>query len=103
MAGWLQSAPRASQAVATLLLVQTDHVHVFCNACSLQQFITLCVNPLDKKKKKEEIKIPVRDVKEKSGDEEKKKEKPKAHAPSHAKIRSIGNFSLMSSYIFPEY
>uniref|UniRef100_A0A8C4IHB2 Serine/threonine-protein phosphatase 1 regulatory subunit 10 n=1 Tax=Dicentrarchus labrax TaxID=13489 RepID=A0A8C4IHB2_DICLA len=47
-------------------------------------------SPADKKKKKEECKVPVRDVKEKSGDEEKKKEKPKAHAPSHAKIRSIG-------------
>lgn len=32
----------------------------------------------------------VRDVKEKLGEEEKKKEKPKAHAPSHTKIRSIG-------------
>uniref|UniRef100_A0A4W6CYP7 Serine/threonine-protein phosphatase 1 regulatory subunit 10 n=1 Tax=Lates calcarifer TaxID=8187 RepID=A0A4W6CYP7_LATCA len=47
-------------------------------------------SPADKKKKKEESKLPVRDVKEKSGDEEKKKEKPKAHAPSHTKIRSIG-------------
>lgn len=35
--------------------------------------------------------MPVRNVKERSGDEEKKKEKPKAHAPSHTKIRSIGN------------
>ena len=34
--------------------------------------------------------MPVPGVKEKSGDEEKKKEKPKAHAPSHTKIRSIG-------------
>uniref|UniRef100_A0A8C2WMU7 Serine/threonine-protein phosphatase 1 regulatory subunit 10 n=1 Tax=Cyclopterus lumpus TaxID=8103 RepID=A0A8C2WMU7_CYCLU len=47
-------------------------------------------SPADKKKKKEEGKVLVRDVKEKSGEEEKKKEKPKAHAPSHAKIRSIG-------------
>ncbi|XP_077937376.1 serine/threonine-protein phosphatase 1 regulatory subunit 10 isoform X2 [Gasterosteus aculeatus] len=47
-------------------------------------------SPADKKKKKVEGKLPVRDVKEKSGEEEKKKEKPKAHAPSHAKIRSIG-------------
>uniref|UniRef100_A0A1A8GP61 Serine/threonine-protein phosphatase 1 regulatory subunit 10 n=1 Tax=Nothobranchius korthausae TaxID=1143690 RepID=A0A1A8GP61_9TELE len=46
-------------------------------------------SPADKKKKGES-KVLVRDVKEKSGDEEKKKEKPKAHAPSHAKIRSIG-------------
>uniref|UniRef100_A0A669CMP8 Serine/threonine-protein phosphatase 1 regulatory subunit 10 n=1 Tax=Oreochromis niloticus TaxID=8128 RepID=A0A669CMP8_ORENI len=44
---------------------------------------------LDKKKKKEETKVPVRDMKEKGGDEE-KKDKPKAHAPSHTKIRSIG-------------
>ncbi|XP_072303421.1 serine/threonine-protein phosphatase 1 regulatory subunit 10 [Eucyclogobius newberryi] len=43
---------------------------------------------VDKKKKKEEPKAPV--VKEKSAEEEKKKEKSKAHAPSHAKIRSIG-------------
>lgn len=34
--------------------------------------------------------MPVRDVKEKSGDEGRKKEKSKAHAPSHTKIRSIG-------------
>ncbi|XP_053189714.1 serine/threonine-protein phosphatase 1 regulatory subunit 10 [Scomber japonicus] len=47
-------------------------------------------SPADKKKKKEESKVPLRDVKEKIGEEEKKKEKPKAHAPSHAKIRSIG-------------
>ncbi|XP_029369637.1 serine/threonine-protein phosphatase 1 regulatory subunit 10 isoform X2 [Echeneis naucrates] len=47
-------------------------------------------SPADKKKKKEESKLPLRDVKEKSGDEEKRKEKPKAHAPSHTKIRSIG-------------
>ncbi|XP_035760092.1 serine/threonine-protein phosphatase 1 regulatory subunit 10-like, partial [Neolamprologus brichardi] len=44
---------------------------------------------IDKKKKKEETKVPVRDMKEKGGEEE-KKDKPKAHAPSHAKIRSIG-------------
>ncbi|KAM8884351.1 serine/threonine-protein phosphatase 1 regulatory subunit 10 [Synchiropus picturatus] len=42
----------------------------------------------DKKKKKDDNKVPLRPVK--SGDEEKKKEKPKAHAPSHTKIRSIG-------------
>lgn len=34
--------------------------------------------------------MPVREVKDKCGDDEKKKEKPKAHAPSHTKIRSIG-------------
>lgn len=44
---------------------------------------------IDKKKKKEETKVPVRDLKEKGVDEE-KKDKPKAHAPSHTKIRSIG-------------
>lgn len=42
-----------------------------------------------KKKKKEETKTPVRESKDKS-EEEKKREKSKAHAPSHAKIRSIG-------------
>lgn len=50
-------------------------------------------SPADKKRKKEEGKVPVRDVKSevaKVAEEEKKKEKPKAHAPSHAKIRSIG-------------
>ncbi|XP_038141827.1 serine/threonine-protein phosphatase 1 regulatory subunit 10 isoform X1 [Cyprinodon tularosa] len=47
-------------------------------------------SPADKKRKKEESKTLVRDVKEKSGDEGRKKEKSKAHAPSHAKIRSIG-------------
>lgn len=45
----------------------------------------------DKKKRKEDSKVPVRNVKERSGEEEKKKEKPKAHAPSHTKFRSIGN------------
>ena len=34
--------------------------------------------------------MPLREVKEKPVEEDKKKEKPKAHAPSHAKIRSIG-------------
>ncbi|KAK7899616.1 hypothetical protein WMY93_020469 [Mugilogobius chulae] len=48
---------------------------------------------VDKKKPKEGPKAPV--VKEKT-DEEKKKEKSKAHAPSHAKIRSIG-FDMDSS------
>lgn len=56
----------------------------------LQHILTRSISPPDKKKKKVEGKLPVRDVKEKSGEEEKKKEKPKAHAPSHAKIRSIG-------------
>lgn len=46
----------------------------------------------EKKNKKEDSKVP--NVKEKNGDEEKKKGKPKAHAPSHAKIRSIGELSL---------
>lgn len=49
----------------------------------------------DKKKKKEEAKVAVKEVKEVKEkivvEEEKKKEKPKAHAPSHTKIRSIGN------------
>ncbi|XP_008330041.2 serine/threonine-protein phosphatase 1 regulatory subunit 10 [Cynoglossus semilaevis] len=47
-------------------------------------------SPADKKKKKEESKVPLRDIKEKTPDEDKKKDKPKAHAPSHTKIRSIG-------------
>lgn len=38
----------------------------------------------------------MRDVKEKSGEEERKKEKPKAHAPSHTKIRSIGKLNVMA-------
>lgn len=49
---------------------------------------------LEKKNKKDESKAP--NVKEKNGDEEKKKGKPKAHAPSHAKIRSIGRFGRRS-------
>uniref|UniRef100_A0A8C8ITA2 Serine/threonine-protein phosphatase 1 regulatory subunit 10 n=1 Tax=Oncorhynchus tshawytscha TaxID=74940 RepID=A0A8C8ITA2_ONCTS len=51
-------------------------------------------SPADKKRKKEEGKVPVREVKAadggKAAEEERKREKPKAHAPSHAKIRSIG-------------
>ncbi|XP_029299070.1 serine/threonine-protein phosphatase 1 regulatory subunit 10 isoform X2 [Cottoperca gobio] len=47
-------------------------------------------SPADKKKKKEESKVVLREMKEKTADEEKKKEKPKAHAPSHTKIRSTG-------------
>ncbi|KAJ3609829.1 hypothetical protein NHX12_024339 [Muraenolepis orangiensis] len=43
-------------------------------------------SPADKKKK--EGKVPLREMK--PLEEDKKKEKPKAHAPSHAKIRSIG-------------
>ena len=38
----------------------------------------------------------MRDVKEKAAEEDKKKEKPKAHAPSHAKIRSIGGLGLLN-------
>lgn len=45
---------------------------------------------LEKKNKRDESKVP--NVKEKNGEDEKKKGKPKAHAPSHAKIRSIGRF-----------
>ncbi|XP_075907941.1 serine/threonine-protein phosphatase 1 regulatory subunit 10 isoform X2 [Nelusetta ayraudi] len=47
-------------------------------------------SPADKKKRKEDSKVPVRNVKERPLEEEKKKEKPKAHAPSHTKFRSIG-------------
>lgn len=46
---------------------------------------------LEKKNKRDESKAP--NVKEKNGEDEKKKGKPKAHAPSHAKIRSIGRFN----------
>ena len=55
---------------------------------------TPCVGAADKKKK--EGKVPMRDVKEKAAEEDKKKEKPKAHAPSHAKIRSIGGLGLLN-------
>uniref|UniRef100_A0A3Q4N3D7 Protein phosphatase 1, regulatory subunit 10 n=1 Tax=Neolamprologus brichardi TaxID=32507 RepID=A0A3Q4N3D7_NEOBR len=55
----------------------------------LNRFIRVGGYKLLNKKKKEETKVPVRDMKEKGGEEE-KKDKPKAHAPSHAKIRSIG-------------
>ncbi|XP_077600121.1 serine/threonine-protein phosphatase 1 regulatory subunit 10 [Stigmatopora nigra] len=47
-------------------------------------------SPADKKKKKEDGKVPNKEIKDKSVEEEKKKDKAKAHAPSHAKIRSIG-------------
>lgn len=62
---------------------------------TLKDYVTFS----DKKKRKEDSKVPVRNVKERSGDEEKKKEKPKAHAPSHTKIRSIGNSTQTCSGI----
>lgn len=43
--------------------------------------------------------MPLRELKEKAGEEEKKKEKPKAHAPSHAKIRSIGKLNPTSAFV----
>uniref|UniRef100_A0AAY4DRI4 C3H1-type domain-containing protein n=1 Tax=Denticeps clupeoides TaxID=299321 RepID=A0AAY4DRI4_9TELE len=49
--------------------------------------------PPDKKRKKEEVKVRAPEMKPGElgkGDEERKREKPKAHAPSHAKIRSTG-------------
>lgn len=67
--------------------------------CVCLYFVTLCIDLLDKKRRKVESKVPVRDVKEKVIDEEKKKEKPKAHAPSHTKIRSIGNFPWNSGNV----
>lgn len=86
---------------------RTDHTSLLQKSLSLyspQQFVT---RPLfiflEKKKKKDESKVPVREVKEKSGDEEKKKEKPKAHAPSHAKIRSIGNLTNSKCYSFGSF
>lgn len=46
--------------------------------------------------------MPLRDLKEKTPDEDKKKDKPKAHAPSHTKIRSIGKVVVMrSEYHWP--
>lgn len=46
--------------------------------------------------------MPLRDIKEKTPDEDKKKDKPKAHAPSHTKIRSIGKAVVMrSEYHWP--
>ncbi|KAI4817499.1 hypothetical protein KUCAC02_010892 [Chaenocephalus aceratus] len=58
------------------------------------QSVSSANSPADKKKKKEEAKVAVKEVKEVKEkivvEEEKKKEKPKAHAPSHTKIRSIG-------------
>lgn len=89
MAGWLRSAPKVSRAVPPLLQVQIDFSFLASKypvGIRFKDF--LCVF-IDKKKKKEETKVPVRDMKEKGGEEE-KKDKPKAHAPSHAKIRSIG-------------
>ncbi|XP_066530333.1 serine/threonine-protein phosphatase 1 regulatory subunit 10 [Hoplias malabaricus] len=55
------------------------------------QSISSGTSPNDKKRKKEDNKLRL-EVKagEKGADEEKKREKPKAHAPSHAKIRSTG-------------
>ncbi|XP_030645042.1 serine/threonine-protein phosphatase 1 regulatory subunit 10 [Chanos chanos] len=48
-------------------------------------------SPNDKKRKKDEGKVrPEVKAGEGGKDEEKKREKPKAHAPSHAKIRSTG-------------
>ncbi len=53
------------------------------------QITQLCF-PSDKKRKKEDGKVrPEVKLREKGADEE-KKDKPKAYAPSHAKIRSTG-------------
>ncbi|XP_026851451.2 serine/threonine-protein phosphatase 1 regulatory subunit 10 [Electrophorus electricus] len=55
------------------------------------QSVTSGASPNDKKRKKEESKVrPEIKAGEKGTDEERKREKPKAHAPSHAKIRSTG-------------
>lgn len=53
----------------------------------------------DKKRKKEDGKVrPEVKPKEKAAEEEKKKDKPKAYAPSHAKIRSTGKSPLLFIY-----
>ncbi|KAL6457485.1 hypothetical protein MHYP_G00344480 [Metynnis hypsauchen] len=55
------------------------------------QSVSSGASPNDKKRKKEDSKVrPEVKAGEKGSDEEKKREKPKAHAPSHAKIRSTG-------------
>lgn len=47
--------------------------------------------------------MPVREVKAadggKAAEEERKREKPKAHAPSHAKIRSIGTLRSLHRHL----
>lgn len=66
-------------------------------------YITPSFSLLDKKRKKEEGKVPVREVKAadggKAAEEERKREKPKAHAPSHAKIRSIGRLRSLHRHL----
>lgn len=55
------------------------------------QSVSSAASPNDKKRKKEDGKVrPEVKPREKVADEEKKKDKPKAYAPSHAKIRSTG-------------
>ncbi|KAG9279663.1 serine/threonine-protein phosphatase 1 regulatory subunit 10 isoform X1 [Astyanax mexicanus] len=55
------------------------------------QSVSSGASPNDKKRKKEDSKVrPEVKAGEKGTDDEKKREKPKAHAPSHAKIRSTG-------------
>ncbi|KAK7124871.1 hypothetical protein R3I94_019056 [Phoxinus phoxinus] len=55
------------------------------------QSVASGVSPNDKKRKKEDGKVrPEVKLREKVAEEEKKKDKPKAYAPSHAKIRSTG-------------
>uniref|UniRef100_A0A8C1KD52 Serine/threonine-protein phosphatase 1 regulatory subunit 10 n=1 Tax=Cyprinus carpio TaxID=7962 RepID=A0A8C1KD52_CYPCA len=55
------------------------------------QSVSSAASPNDKKRKKEDGKArPEVKPREKAADEEKKKDKPKAYAPSHAKIRSTG-------------
>ncbi|XP_053494915.1 serine/threonine-protein phosphatase 1 regulatory subunit 10 [Ictalurus furcatus] len=55
------------------------------------QSVSSGASPNDKKRKKEDVKVrPEVKAVEKGTEEERKREKPKAHAPSHAKIRSTG-------------
>lgn len=77
--------------------IESGVVFFLATVCNI-----LCFHLPDKKKKKEESKVPLRDIKEKTPDEDKKKDKPKAHAPSHTKIRSIGKVVVMrSEYHWP--
>ncbi|KAK2864641.1 hypothetical protein Q7C36_003795 [Tachysurus vachellii] len=55
------------------------------------QSVSSGASPNEKKRKKEDFKLrPELKAVEKGTEEERKREKPKAHAPSHAKIRSTG-------------
>lgn len=102
--GWPSSALRVFPAAPRLTVTSSSFFllcHSHSNFITLLGFIltrTICHNTkkiffffLDKKRKKEDVKVrPEVKVVEKGTEEERKREKPKAHAPSHAKIRSTG-------------